>query len=47
MRLRRKLTWDTATEMFLGDAEANARRRRGARKPEYDFERVLSQAGLA
>lgn len=47
MKLRRKLTWDTATEMFLGDAEANARRRRGARKPEYDFERVLSQAGLA
>ena len=47
MKLRRKLVWDAAAETFIGDDDANALRRRKARKPEYDFERVLSQAGLA
>ena len=47
MKLRRKLTWDAAAEAFPGDDEANALRRRRARKPEYDFERVLRQAGIA
>ena len=47
MKLKRKLTWDAAAEMFVGDATANALRRRGARKPEYDFELVLKKAGIA
>ena len=47
MKLKRKLTWDTATEMFAGDAAANALRGRQARKPEYDFELVLKKAGIA
>ena len=47
MKLKRKLTWDAATEMFVGDAAANALRGRKARKPEYDFELALRQAGIA
>ncbi len=47
MKLKRKLTWDAATEMFVGDDEANALRGRKARKPEYDFELVLKEAGIA
>jgi hypothetical protein len=47
MKLKRKLTWDAATEMFVGDNEANAMRNRQARKPEYDFEQVLKKAGIA
>ena len=46
MKLKRKLTWDVATEMFVNDDDANALRHRPARKPEYDFERVLQQAGI-
>ena len=34
MKLKRKLTWDAATEMFVGDDAANALRGRQARKPE-------------
>ncbi|MFZ0826305.1 MAG: Gfo/Idh/MocA family oxidoreductase [Verrucomicrobiia bacterium] len=47
MKLKRKLTWDTATERFAGDEQANALRGRRARKPEYDFHRMLKQAGVA
>lgn len=47
MKLERTLTWDAATEMFVGDAAANALRSCKARKPEYDFERVLEKAGIA
>jgi predicted dehydrogenase len=47
MKLNRKLAWDAATERFAGDDAANALRRRPARKPEYDFELALKQAGIA
>jgi predicted dehydrogenase len=47
MKLKRKLTWDAATEMFVGDDAANALRGRKARKPEYDFELTLKRAGIA
>jgi predicted dehydrogenase len=47
MKLKRKLTWDAATEMFVGDDAANALRGRTARKPEYDFELALQRAGIA
>jgi predicted dehydrogenase len=47
MKLKRKLTWDAAAEMFTGDDEANAMRDRKARKPEFDFHLVMKQAGIA
>ena len=47
MKLKRKLTWDPAKEMFVGDDEANAMRERKPRKPEFDFRRALKQAGVA
>jgi len=47
MKLKRKLAWDPAKEMFVGDDEANAMRERKARKPEYDFRLVLQKAGIA
>lgn len=47
MKLKRKLAWDAATEMFVNDDEANAMRSRRARKPEYDFELALEKAGIA
>ena len=47
MKLKRKLTWDVATEMFPGDDAANALRERKARKPEYDFNLALKKAGIA
>ena len=46
MKLGRKLTWDVATERFVGDDAANALRIRPARKPEYDFELILKKAGI-
>jgi len=46
MKLKRKLTWDAATEMFVGDDAANALRERKARKPEYDFNVAMKKAGL-
>jgi predicted dehydrogenase len=46
MKLKRKLTWDAATESFIGDAAANAMRCRPARKPEYDFAEALKKAGI-
>jgi hypothetical protein len=46
MKLNRKLTWDPAKEMFVGDAEANALRERKPRKPEYDINLVLNKAGV-
>ena len=47
MKLKRKLTWDAASEMFVNDDAANALRSRKARKPEYDFELTLKNAGIA
>ena len=47
MKLKRKLTWDPDKEMFIGDDEANAMRERKPRSSEYDFRRVLQEAGLA
>jgi len=47
MKLKRKLTWDSAKEMFAGDDAANAMRSRKARKPEYDINVVMKKAGLA
>jgi len=47
MKLARKVTWDVATEMFVGDDDANALRGRKSRKPEYDIELVMKKAGLA
>jgi hypothetical protein len=47
MKLKRRLTWDTATGMFVSDDQANALRGRKARKPEYDFRLALSQASVA
>jgi predicted dehydrogenase len=46
MKLGRKLTWDVATELFVGDDPANALRGRPARKPEYDFQFALQRAGI-
>ena len=47
MKLKRKLTWDAATEMFPGDDAANALRGRKARKPEYDYAVAMQRAGIA
>ena len=47
MKLKRKLTWDAATERFVNDDAANALRCRPARKPEFDFAVALKKAGLA
>jgi myo-inositol 2-dehydrogenase/D-chiro-inositol 1-dehydrogenase len=47
MKLKRKVTWNAATEMFVGDDGANALRGRKARKPEYDFQVALKNAGIA
>ncbi|MGD0744195.1 MAG: Gfo/Idh/MocA family oxidoreductase [Verrucomicrobiota bacterium] len=47
MKLKHKLTWDPAKEMFVGDDAANALRERKPRKPEFDFRRVLQRAGVA
>jgi len=47
MKLKRKVTWNAATEMFVGDDEANALRGRKARKLEYDFQVALKNAGIA
>jgi hypothetical protein len=46
MKLKRKLTWDAATEMFVNDDAANALRTRPARKPQYDFAEALKNAGI-
>jgi myo-inositol 2-dehydrogenase/D-chiro-inositol 1-dehydrogenase len=46
MKLGRKLTWDPDTEMFVGDAEANAMRERKARSAQYDFRAIIKKAGL-
>ena len=46
MKLKRKLTWDAVTERFVDDDAANALRGRKARKPEYDFQRVLQRSGI-
>ena len=46
MKLNRKLTWDVATERFIGDTAANALRGRRARKPEFDYELAMRSAGI-
>ncbi|MEI6194733.1 MAG: Gfo/Idh/MocA family oxidoreductase [Verrucomicrobiota bacterium] len=46
MKLKRKLTWDSATEMFVNDTAANALRGRRARKAEFDHERAMRNAGV-
>ena len=45
MKLKRKLTWDPATEAFVGDAAANAMRSRKPRQPEYDVQAIMNRAG--
>jgi predicted dehydrogenase len=47
MKLKRKLTWDPAKEMFVGDNEANAMCARKPRQPEFDIQAVMKKAGLA
>ena len=47
MKLKRKLKWDAATEMFVGDDAANALRGRKSRKPEYDYSVAMRRAGIA
>ena len=47
MKLKRPVTWDAATEMFVNDDAANAMRSRTARKPQYDFQEVLKRASIA
>jgi hypothetical protein len=47
MKLKRRLTWDAATERFVGDDAANALRGRPARKPEYDYAPAMKRAGIA
>jgi len=46
MKLKRKLTWNPETEMFVSDDEANAMRTRKPRSSEYDFNVVMQNAGL-
>ncbi|TAK92577.1 MAG: Gfo/Idh/MocA family oxidoreductase [Verrucomicrobia bacterium] len=46
MKLQRKLTWDAAKEEFVNDGEANALRSRKPRKPEYDVQSLLKNAGV-
>ena len=46
MKLQRKLTWDAATESFVNDAAANALRGRAARRPEFDCEVAMRNAGI-
>src|SRR5882757_7936635 len=46
MKLKRKLTWDAATEMFVSDDEGSAMREGGAPKPEYDYNVAMTKAGL-
>jgi myo-inositol 2-dehydrogenase / D-chiro-inositol 1-dehydrogenase len=47
MKLKRKLTWDPEKEMFVNDDEANAMRERQPRSAEFDFRRVMKEAGLS
>jgi myo-inositol 2-dehydrogenase/D-chiro-inositol 1-dehydrogenase len=44
MKLGRKLAWDPAKEVFIGDDEANRLRARKPCKPEYDFDVVMKKA---
>ncbi len=46
MKLQRKLTWDAATEKFVGDEAANALRGRKPRKPEFDCQLAMQRAGI-
>jgi predicted dehydrogenase len=46
MKLKRKLTWNPDSEMFVNDDEANALRGRKARTAEYDIHGVLDRAGI-
>jgi len=46
MKLKRKLTWDPATERFVKDDAANAMLDRKPRATEYDIHAVLARAGI-
>jgi len=46
MKLDRKLTWDTAKEMFIGDDEANSLCDRKPRTADYDLHAILKNAGI-
>lgn len=46
MKLKRKLTWNPAKEMFVHDHAANAMRDRKPRTAEYDIHRLLKNAGI-
>jgi len=46
MKLKRKLNWDPAKEMFINDPEAQAMCSRKARKAEYDINLIMKKAGL-
>lgn len=46
MKLKRKLTWNPAKEMFVNDEVANAMRDRKPRSAEYDIHRVLRETGI-
>jgi myo-inositol 2-dehydrogenase / D-chiro-inositol 1-dehydrogenase len=47
MKLNRKLSWDSRSEKFIGDNEANAMLKRNSRKPEYDVDLIMKNAGLS
>jgi myo-inositol 2-dehydrogenase/D-chiro-inositol 1-dehydrogenase len=47
MKLGRKVVWNAGRENFEDDAAANALCSRPSRTAEFDFERVLKQAGIA
>ncbi len=47
MKLKSKLQWDPARQMFLGNDAANALRDRKPRSAEYDIHDVLRKAGIA
>lgn len=46
MKLKRKVTWGSAHEMFVDDPAANELRSRKARKPEYDCMLALKNSGI-
>lgn len=46
MKLKRKLTWDPAKEVFVNDDAANAMRDRKPRSADYDIHRLLREAGI-
>jgi predicted dehydrogenase len=47
MKLKHKLYWDSKSEMFTNDMEANSMLARKTRKPEYDIALIMNKAGLS